>query len=72
MTPALQVSAVFLISWSGLILTLSGIVKDIVSHDLPLKRRNGSGSSCPQQIIIGGSMLAFHTTITPMQFLGYS
>ena len=65
---ALNVAAVFLISvGSGLILTLAGVLKDIVSDFQHRLRRDTDQS----QLLITGSVVAFGNKIMPIQVLGY-
>lgn len=75
---ALNVAAVFLISvGSGLILTLAGVLKDIVSvaEAGPTAHRGSSpkcwNSNADLQLLISASVIAFGTQITAIQVLGY-
>jgi hypothetical protein len=72
---ALNVAAVFLISvGSGLILTLAGVLKDIVSNG-GICRRGGAGNlglELTIQLLISASVLAFGSQITALQVIGYA
>lgn len=75
-----QVAAVFLIAvGSGLILTLAGVLKDIVSRpavtrpNFPLVQGILTPPSADSpQLLISGSVLAFGSSITMIQVFGYT